>query len=172
MVAWADPELAADYAELGAAFQTFAQADKDLSVVLARVGDAVDSVFLSTRYLVSESETMVFDPLLEYEQYVGAIRVHALPAARRPQGELPECTHPCWVLTRSHVRACRGALDDDRDRLSSRRTRRGWRRPRRPWKTWRASATRSNRSRAAYAAVGRGAFECKKRGGGGKRRGH
>jgi hypothetical protein len=50
-------ELANDYAELGAAYQAFAQTEQaqGLGVPLARVGDAVDMVFLSTRYLVRAS---------------------------------------------------------------------------------------------------------------------
>lgn len=67
-------DLGGDYAELGAIFQSFASNEKELAQALTKTGEAVDGVFLSSRFMVSELGSTVLEPMQEYISYVNSIK--------------------------------------------------------------------------------------------------
>ncbi|TIB88774.1 hypothetical protein E3Q06_00843 [Wallemia mellicola] len=66
--------VANDYAELGAAFNGFSLTESDLSVALEKVGQAVDSTYISTNTMLQNWEKDFSEPLHIYSQFAGIIK--------------------------------------------------------------------------------------------------
>ncbi|KAJ1926640.1 Sorting nexin, cytoplasm-to-vacuole targeting pathway/endosomal sorting, partial [Tieghemiomyces parasiticus] len=68
-------EIALDYAELGAVYNGFSLTEvESLAGALEKVGQAVDSTFMSTNRLVGQFEADVTEPLHEYAQLATEIK--------------------------------------------------------------------------------------------------
>ncbi|KAJ1969211.1 Sorting nexin, cytoplasm-to-vacuole targeting pathway/endosomal sorting, partial [Dimargaris verticillata] len=70
---WAD--IASDYAELGAVYNGFSLTETDsLAAALEKVGQAVDTTFITTKRMVNQLESDVVEPMHEYTQFAAEIK--------------------------------------------------------------------------------------------------
>ncbi|KAJ1974224.1 Sorting nexin, cytoplasm-to-vacuole targeting pathway/endosomal sorting [Dimargaris xerosporica] len=70
---WAD--IASDYAELGAVYNGFSLTETDsLAAALEKVGQAVDTTFITTKRMVNQLESDVAEPMHEYTQFAAEIK--------------------------------------------------------------------------------------------------